>query len=121
VAANGEFRPSTIVGGLNVSPDGKTVYFETNKETANDKLVWTSWQLRAFDLATEQTRLLSNIRGIEGSPAAVTFDSTGSYILIEYITHTGPTTNLVRLDLATGHGAPLNASWVAASDPAIAW
>jgi hypothetical protein len=118
VATNGEFGAATDVGGLNVSPDGKTAYFETNK-VANDKPVWTSWQLRAFDLATGQTHLVRNFRGTEGGPAAVTFDPTGSYIVVEYVTRNGPTTNLVRLDLATGQGASLNANW--AVDPEIAW
>ena len=49
VATNGEFGQSTIQGGLNVSPDGRTAYFVTFR-TAGDKPVWTSWQLRAFDL-----------------------------------------------------------------------
>ena len=54
VATNGEFGPSTIIGGLNVSPDGTTAYFATF-QTANNKPVWSSWQLRSFDLATGQT------------------------------------------------------------------
>jgi hypothetical protein len=119
VATDGEFGPSTIVGSLNVSPDGKTVYFATF-QTANNKPVWTSWQLRAFDLATGQTRLIRSFRGTEGGDG-VTFDPTGSYILVEYTIRTGPTNKLVRLDLATGQGAALNASWAAASNPAIAW
>ena len=65
VATNGEFGPSTIPGGLNVSPDGTTAYFATF-ETANDKPVWSSWQLRAFDLATGQTRLVRSLPGAEG-------------------------------------------------------
>jgi hypothetical protein len=118
VATNGEFGAATDVGGLNVSPDGKTVYFETNK-VVNDKPVWTSWQLRSFDIATGQTSLVRNIQGTEGSPAAVTFDPTGSYMLIEDVTEAGPTTNLIRLDLATGQGSLLNVSW--AVNPAFAW
>ena len=124
VATNGEFGPSTIVGGLNVSPDGKTASFATF-QTANNKPVWSSWQLRSYDLATGQTRLVRDIRGTEGGPAAVTFDPTGRYMLIESVINTGsatkplPATKLVRLNLATGQGASLNTSW--AEDPAIAW
>jgi hypothetical protein len=118
VATNGEFGAATDVGGLNVSPDGKTVYFETNK-VVNDKPVWTSWQLRSFDIATGQTSLVRNIQGTEGSPAAVTFDPTGSYMLIEDVTEAGPTTKLAMVNIATGQGAALNARW--AVDPEIAW
>ena len=32
VATNGEFGPSTIIGGLNVSPDGTNAYFETFRD-----------------------------------------------------------------------------------------
>jgi hypothetical protein len=117
VATNGEFGPSTIAGGLSVSPDGKTAYFATFRDV-NDKPVWSSWQLRASDLATGHTRLIHNIRGTEGSPAAVTFDPTGSYLLIEHVTRAGPGTSLVRLDLTTGQGASLNVSW--AVGPSIA-
>ena len=117
VATNGEFGRSTIVGGLNVSPDGRTAYFATFQDV-NNKPVWTSWQLRTFDLATGQTRLARNIQGTEDSPAAVTFDPTGSYMLIEHATR-APGTKLARLNLATGQGASLNTSW--AVDPEIAW
>jgi hypothetical protein len=123
VATNGEFGASTDLGGLNVSPDGKTVYFETNKVATNqvgiDKPVWSSWQLRAFDLATGQTRLVRSFPGTEGSPAAVTFDPTGRYMIVEYVIRTGPTTKLALVDIATGQLTQLNASW--AVDPAIAW
>jgi hypothetical protein len=118
VATNGEFGPSTIVGGMDVSPDGKTAYFATFS-TANDKPVWTGWQLRTFDLATGQTHLARNLSGTEGSPSAVTFDPTGGYMLLEHVISTGPTTELIRLDLATGQSAPLNVSW--AVDPKFAW
>jgi hypothetical protein len=125
VATNGEFGTATDVGGLNVSPDGTTAYFETNAETANDKPVWTSWQLRAFDLATGQTRLVRSFPGTEGGPAAVTFDPTGRYMIIESEINTGsatkplPTTKLALINVATGQLTQLNASW--AVDPAIAW
>jgi hypothetical protein len=118
VATNGEFGPSTIVGGMDVSPDGKTAYFATFS-TVNDKPVWTDWQLRTFDLATGQTHLARNISGTEGSPSAVTFDPTGGYMLLEHVISTGPTTELMRVDLATGQSAPLNVSW--AVDPKFAW
>lgn len=124
VATNGEFGPSTIIGGLNVSPDGRTAYFATFR-TANNKPVWTSRQLRAFDLATGQTRLVRSFPGTEGGPAAVTFDPTGRYMLVESVINTGsaakplPTTKLAVVDVATGQLTQLNVSW--AADPAIAW
>jgi hypothetical protein len=118
VATDGEFGQSTIVGGLNVSPDGQTAYFATF-QTANNKPVWSSWQLRAFDLATGQTRLVRNFPGTEGSPAAVTFDPTGRYLIAESVVRTGPTTKLALIDIATGQLTQLNASW--AVNPAIAW
>jgi hypothetical protein len=118
VATNGEFGPSTIVGGLNVSPDGQTAYFATFG-TANDKPVWSSWQLRAFDLATGQTRLVRSFPGTEGGPAAVSFDPTGRYMIVESVIHTGPTTKLAAVNVATGQLTQLNASW--AVDPEIAW
>jgi hypothetical protein len=124
VATNGEFGPSTIVGGLNVSPDGRAAYFATFR-TANDKPVWSSWQLRAFDLATGQTRLVRSFPGTEGGPAAVTFDPTGRYMLVGSVINTGtpakplPTTKLAVVDVATGQLTQLNATW--ALDPAIAW
>jgi dipeptidyl aminopeptidase/acylaminoacyl peptidase len=111
--------PSVLVGGLNVAPDGKTVYFATFKEDKDDKPVWTSWQLRAFDLATGQTRLVRSFPGTEGSPAAVTFDPTGRYVVVEYVVRTGPTIKLALMDIATGQLTQLNASW--AVNPAIAW
>ena len=118
VAADGEFGPSTIVGGLNVSPDGRTAYFATFR-TANDKPVSTSWQLRAFDLATGQTRLIRGFPGTEGGPAAVTFDPTGRYMIVESVVRTGPTTKLALVNIATGQLTQLNAGW--AVDPEIAW
>jgi hypothetical protein len=125
VATNGEFGPSTIIGGLNISPDGTNAYFETNAEDANDKPVWSSWQLRAFDLATGQTRLVRSFPGTEGGPAAVTFDPTGRYMLVESVINSGsatkplPATKLAVVDVATGQLTQLNVSW--AADPAIAW
>jgi hypothetical protein len=123
VAANGEFGPSTELAGLNVSPDGKTVYFDTNKvavnQFGNGKPVWSSHQLRAFDLATGQTRLVSSFPGTEGGPAAVTFDPTGRYMIVESVVRTGPTTKLALVDTATGQVTQLNATW--AVDPEIAW
>jgi hypothetical protein len=118
VATKGEFGPATIVGGLNVSPDGQTAYFATF-QTANDKPIWTSWQLRTFDLATGQTRLVRSFPGTEGGPAAVAFDPTGRYMIVESVVRTGPTTKLALVDIATGQLTWLNASW--AVDPAIAW
>ena len=118
VATDGEFGPSTIVGSLNVSPDGRTTYFATFR-TANDKPVWSSWQLRAFDLATGQTRLIRSFPGTEGGPAAVTFDPTGRYMIVESAVHTGPTTKLALVNIATGQLTQLNVSW--AVDPEIAW
>ena len=118
VATDGEFGPSTIVGSLNVSPDGRTTYFATFR-TANDKPVWSSWQLRAFDLATGQTRLIRGFPGTEGGPAAVTFDPTGRYMIVESAVHTGPTTKLALVNIATGQLTQLNVSW--AVDPEIAW
>jgi len=111
--------PSVLIGGLNVSPDGKTAYFATFKEDKFDKPVWTNWQLRAFDLATGQTRLVRSFPGTEGGPAAVTFDPTGRYMVVESVVRTGPTTELALIDTATGQVTQLNASW--AADPAIAW
>jgi hypothetical protein len=123
VATSGEFGSSTDLGGLNVAPDGNTVYFETNKVVTNqfgiEKPVWSSWQLRAFDLATGQTRLVRSFPGTEGGPAAATFDPTGRYMIVESVVRTGPTTKLALVDMATGQLTQLNASW--AADPAIAW
>jgi hypothetical protein len=115
VATDGEFGPSTILDGLNVSPDGRTVYFATLK-TANDKPVWGSAQLRAFDLATGQTRL---VRSFDGVDVRVTFDPAGRYLLAAFVVRTGPTTKLTRLDIATGQLTELNTSW--AVNPEIAW
>jgi hypothetical protein len=115
VATEGEFGPSTMLGGLNVSPDGRTVYFSTFK-TASDKPVWGSFQLRAFDLATRQTRL---VRGFPGADLRVTFDPTGRYLLAGSMLRTGPATKLARFDIATGQLTQLNTSW--AVNPEIAW
>jgi hypothetical protein len=118
VTTEGEFGRSTILGGLNVSPDGTTAYFATFK-IAHDKPVWESWQLRAFDLANGHTSLVRSFPGTSGGPAAVTFDPTGRYLLAESVVRTGPTTKLALLDVATGQLTQLNASW--AIDPEIAW
>jgi hypothetical protein len=119
VATNGEFGASTLVDGLNISPDGSTAYFDTNADGANGKPVWTSHQLRAFDLATGHTRLVSSFPGTGGSPAAVTFDPTGRYMIVESVVRTGPATKLALVNVGTGQVTPLNASW--ALDPEIAW
>lgn len=118
VAQDGEFGQSVSLGGLNIDPDGKTVYFETN-QVANDKPVWTSWQLRALNLATGQTRLVGSFPGSAGSPAAATFDPTGRYLLAESVVRTGPTTELAVLNLATGQLRQLSAKW--AENPELAW
>ena len=81
--------------------------------------MWSSWQLRAFDLATGQTRLIRGFPGTEGGPAAVTFDPTGRYMIVESVVHTGPTTKLALVNIATGQLTQLNVSW--AVDPEIAW
>ena len=57
--------------------------------------------------------------GTEGGPAAVTFDPTGRYMVVEYVIRTGPTTKLALIDIATGQLTQLNAGW--AVDPAIEW
>jgi hypothetical protein len=118
VGTNGEFGASTIIGGLNVSPDGRTAYFATFR-TANDKPVWTSWQLRAFNLATVHTSLIRSFAGTEGGPEAVTFDPTGRYMIVESVVRTGTTTKLALVNVATGQLTWLNASWVV--NPAFAW
>jgi hypothetical protein len=117
VATNGEFGPSTIIGGLNVSPDGRTAYFATFR-TANNKPVWTSWQLRTFDLATGQTRLVSNIRGHRGRPCR-------RHVRPDRQLHPGRVHHPQRADHQAGparprdrQGAQLNASW--AVNPAMA-
>jgi len=115
VATDGEFGPSTVLGGLTVSPDGRTGYFSTFR-TANDKPVWGSFRLRAFDLATGQTRLVRSFSGVD---VHVMFDPTGRYLLAGSVVLTAPTTKLARLDIATGQLTQLNTSW--AVNPEIAW
>jgi hypothetical protein len=115
VAADGEFGPSTLVGGINVSPDGRTVYFSTFT-TAGDKPVWGSFRLRAFDLATGQTQLVRSFPGVD---VRVTFDPAGRYLLAASVVRAAPTTKLARLDIATGQLTELNTSW--AVNPEIAW
>jgi hypothetical protein len=116
VMHTGEFGPSVILGGLEVAPDGKTVYFDTFR-VQHGKPTWRGWQLRAFDLATGQTSLVRSLPGTQGTPAAVSADPTGRFLMIEYATRHG--TRLARLDMATGRLTPVNARWVV--DAAIAW
>jgi hypothetical protein len=115
VATDGEFGPSTILGDLSVSPGGTTAYFATFR-TANDKPVWGSFQLRAFDLATGQAR---PVRSFPGVDVHVIFDPTGRYVLGESVVRTGPTTRLARVDIGTGQLTQLNTRW--AVNPEIAW
>jgi hypothetical protein len=118
VATDGEFGPSTELGGLNISPDGKTAYFETNK-VAHGMPVWGSWQLRAVDLATGLTRLVRSFPGREGSPAAATFDPTGRYMLVYSLTEQPmQPARLDMLDIATGQLTRLHA---ASANLEIAW
>jgi hypothetical protein len=117
VARSGEFGPSVILGGLEVAPDGKTVYFGTFR-VRHGKPAGRSWQLRAFDLATGRTSLVRSLPGTQGTPAAVAPDPAGRFLMIEYAPRDGPT-RLARLDLATERLTPLNARWVV--DAAIAW
>jgi hypothetical protein len=116
VMHNGEFGPSVILGGVEVDPDGKTVYFGTF-HVRHDKPIWSGWQLRAFDLASGRTSLVHSLPGAQGTPAAVSADPTGRFLMIEYATRHG--TRLARLDLATGRLTPLNTPSVV--DAAIAW
>jgi hypothetical protein len=117
VMRSGEFGSSVILGGLDVAPDGKTVYFGTFR-VRHDKPAGRSWQLRAFDLASGRTSLVRSLPGTQGTPAAVAPDPTGRFLMIEYALRDGPT-RLARLDLATGRLTLLNARWVV--DAAIAW
>ncbi len=114
---SGEFGSSVILGGLEVAPDGKTVYFDTFR-VRHDKPAGRSWQLRAFDLASGRTSLVRSLPGTQGTPAAVAPDPTGRFLMIEYALREGPT-RLARLNLATGRLTPLNARWVV--NAAIAW
>jgi Lactonase, 7-bladed beta-propeller len=116
VMHSGEFGSSDILGGVEVAPDGKTVYFGTFR-VRHDKPIWSGWKLRAFDLATGQASLVRSLPGTQGTPAAVSADPTGRFLMIEYATRHG--TRLARLDIATGRLTPLNAPWVV--DAAIAW
>ena len=116
VMHSGEFGPSVILGGLEIAPDGKTVYFDTFR-VRHGKPVWGNWQLRAFDLATGRTRRVRLLPGTQGTPAAVASDPTGRFLMVEYALRSG--TRLARLDVASGQLTPLNARWVL--DAAIAW
>jgi hypothetical protein len=69
--------------------------------------------------ALPPTRLVRSFPGTEGSPAAVTFDPTGRYLIAESVVRTGPTTKLALVDIAIGQLTQLNTSW--AVNPAIAW
>lgn len=113
----GQFGASVILGGLEVAPDGKTVYFDTFR-VRRGKPSWRGWQLRAFDLATGQTSLVRSLPGTQGTPAAVAADPTGRFLMIEYTLRDGRT-RLVKMDVATGRLTPLPARWVV--DAAIAW
>ena len=117
VMHTGQFGASVTLGGLEVAPDGKMVYFSTFR-VRHDKPSWRGWQLRAFDLATGQTTLVRSLPGTQGTPAAVAADPTGRFLMIEYTLRDGPT-RLVRMDVATGRLTPLPARWVV--DAAIAW
>lgn len=116
VARNRDLGRSTILGGLEIARDGKTVYFGTFRIRHN-KPAGGNWQLRAFDVASGRTRLVRSLPGSQGTPAAVASDPTGRFLMIEYATHPGQN-RLARLDVATGRLTPLDARWV---DAAIAW
>ncbi|HEV2377909.1 MAG TPA: hypothetical protein VGS19_37835 [Streptosporangiaceae bacterium] len=118
VARDGEFGRDTAIGGMDLAPDGKTVYF-ASFHFKHNKPVDTNWQLRRFDLATGQTRLVRNVPGTQGTEAAATPDPTGRYLLIEYTAPRTWATRLARLDIATGQVTQLNASW--AIEAEIAW
>ena len=117
VVRNDKLGPSTILGGLEIARDGKTVYFGTFR-IRHGKPAGTSWQLRALDLASGRTRLVRSLPGSQGTPAAVNPDPAGRFLMIEYTTHPGQN-RLARLDVATGRLTPVNARWLV--NPAIAW
>ncbi len=117
IAHNGEFGRTTIIGGMDIAPDGKTAYFATFRVKHN-KPAGRNWQLRAIDLATGQTRLIRSFPGTQGTEAAATADPTGRYLLVEYDPRAGGT-RLARLDLQTGRLTQLSAGW--ATEAAIAW
>lgn len=117
IAHDGEFGRTTIIGGMDVAPDGKTAYFATFRVQHN-KPAGQNWQLRAIDLATGRTRLIRSFPGTQGTEAAATADPTGRYLLVEYDRRAGGT-RLARLDLKTGRLTHLSAGW--AVEAAIAW
>lgn len=120
VVQPGEFGTSVELDGLNVAPDGKTAYFGTSA-VASNKPVGDSWQLRSVDLATGQTQLVRSFPGDTGSPAAVTFDPTGRYLLAEAVIPTVPAAQLAVLNLATGQLTQLNVPWMRQDDLEFAW
>ena len=117
VVRNGELGASTILGGLEIAPDGTTVYFDTFR-VRHDKPAGRNWQLRAFDLATGRTHLVRSIPGSQGTPAAVAPDPAGRNLMIEYVPRAGAT-RLARLDVATGQLTRLTA-W-RLTEAAVAW
>lgn len=83
VARNGEFGRSTALGGLEITPDGRSAYLSTFR-VRNDKPAG-GWQLREFDLATGRSRLVHSFPGTSATMAAVTPSPSGRYLLIEYL------------------------------------
>jgi hypothetical protein len=91
-------------------PDGRTVYVGTFLVRHN-KPADQGWRVRAIDLATGQISLVHIFPGTQGTPAAVTTDPTGRYLLVDYLTPVGYNTRLARLDLKTGRLSHLNTTW----------
>lgn len=119
VAHAGEFGSSTIMNGLELAPDGKSVYFGSFR-VRNGKPTWKNWQIRVLNLVTGRTSLVRSFPGTSASGSAVSPDPTGRYLLIVSVQQGGEgTPHLDRLDVATGQVTRLNASW--GEEPFIAW
>jgi hypothetical protein len=115
VARGAQFAPGTDIPANVLTPDGRTLYFSTNPTGAG-----LSWQLRAYNVATGQLRILHRF---PGSSFTVQVDPAGRYLLLDSeLGSTLSTPRLARLDTVTGKLSYLPAAWIGPdADPGIAW
>lgn len=121
VARGAQFGPSIDIAADVIGADGSTVYFTTNATgSALGAQHPATWQLRAADLSTGQSRVLATYTGL---PYNMTADPSGRYLLIE--SQLGPamqTPQLARVDIATGKVTYLQAAWIGGNQAAgLAW
>ncbi|HEX6524577.1 MAG TPA: hypothetical protein VF070_31920 [Streptosporangiaceae bacterium] len=118
VADGSAFGSSEIISYAAISPDGRHVYFTTFPEPNGGP---GNGQVRAADLATGHSRLVS---ASAGKPGLITADPSVSDLLLQIPRNEAgkqPYVRLAKLDLLTGTATYLPSSWLSGDGDVISW